>query len=145
MGKVPVNGDPFTYKMISSGKGRTTCAYFTQDGKQILFASTYKGGADCPPVPDRTKYGNKYIWPVYASYDIFSMDTAGKKVKQLTNTAGYDAEATLSYDGRKMIFTSMRSGDLDLYSMDLKSGKTIRITNTLGYVGAPGLAVTAKK
>ncbi len=129
MGKVPKKGEPFQYKLISSGKGRTTCAFFTHDNKHIVFASTQKGNADCPPVPDRAKYGNRYIWPVYDSYDIFITDTAGKKIKQLTSNPGYDAEATISTDGQKMIFTSTRNGDLDLYVMDLKSGKIKQVTN----------------
>jgi Tol biopolymer transport system component len=93
-------------------------------------------GADsCPPVPDRAKYGNKYIWPLYNSYDIFMADMSGKIVKQITSAKGYDAEATLSPDGKKMIYCSDKSGDLELYVMDLKSGKEIRVTNELGYDG----------
>ena len=135
VGKVPKAGEPFQYKMVSSGKGRTTCAFFTRDNKHIIYASTHLGGAECPPVPDRSKYGNRYIWPVYASYDLFMTDLEGNVVKQLTNTPGYDAEATLSADGRRMIFTSTRDGDLDLYVMDLKTGTTTRVTNQLGYDG----------
>ena len=145
MGKVPKGGETFQYKMISSGKGRTTCAFFTKDNKHIVYASTHKGGNECPPVPDRTKYGNRYIWPVYDSYDIFIGDTAGKKIKQLTTTAGYDAEATISPDGSKMIFTSTRNGDLDLYIMDLKTGKTKQVTNLLGYDGGAWFSHDGKK
>ncbi|MFY9464052.1 MAG: hypothetical protein WAP48_03135, partial [Sediminibacterium sp.] len=95
IGKVPEkSGDPFTYKMISSGKGRTTCAYFMPNGKQVIYASTHEGSADCPPVPDRSKYGNRYIWPLYSSYDIYMSDLDGKIVKKLTTAKGYDAEAT---------------------------------------------------
>jgi hypothetical protein len=42
IGKVPKPGEKFTYKMVSSGKGRTTCSYFLPDGKHILYASTHK-------------------------------------------------------------------------------------------------------
>lgn len=135
VGKTPKRGEPFHYRMVSTGKGRTTCAFFTKEGKHIVYASTHKAGDACPPVPDRSKYGNRYIWPVYESYDLFVTDLQGKKVKQLTHTPGYDAEATLSPDGRQMIFTSTRDGDLDLYVMDLKNGKTKRITTALGYDG----------
>ncbi|MBS1590793.1 MAG: PD40 domain-containing protein [Bacteroidetes bacterium] len=146
IGKVPTKaGEKFTYKMISSGKGRTTCAYFLPDGKHIIYASTYLGGDACPPVPDRAKYGNKYIWPIYDSYDIFLADTSGKIIKQLTKTKGYDAEATLSPDGKKMIFTSMRDGDLDLYVMDLKTEKVTRITHELGYDGGAWFSPDGKK
>lgn len=136
IGKVPEKaGDKFEYKMVSTGKGRTTCAYFTKDGKHIIYASTHLDADTCPPVPDRKKYGNKYIWPLYESFDIFMADLDGKIVKQLTNSKGYDAEATLSPNGKKMIYTSDKDGDIDLYIMDLKSGKEKRITTALGYDG----------
>ena len=80
-GKVPQGKDEkFSYKMISPGKGRTTCAFFTKDNKHVIYASTHLGGDSCPPVPDRTKYGNRYIWPLYDSYDIFMADLNGKIV-----------------------------------------------------------------
>lgn len=136
VGKVPTKkGETFNYKMVSTGKGRTTCAFFTKDGKHIIYASTHLGSSECPPVPDRAKYGNKYIWPLYSSFDIFMTDLDGKIVKQLTNSPYYDAEATLSPDGKKMIYTSTKDGDIELYIMDLESGKEQRITNALGYDG----------
>jgi TolB protein len=146
VGKIPQKpGDKFEPRRISSGKGRTSCAFFTKDGKHIIYASTHLGGDDCPPVPDRSKYGNRYLWAVYQSYDIFMSDLDGKIVKRLTNTPGYDAEATLSPDGKKMIFTSMREGDLDLYVMDLKSEKVNRITHELGYDGGAWFSPDGKK
>ncbi len=135
VGNVPAPGQPFKYTMVNNGKGRTTCGYFLKDGKHIVYASTYLGGDSCPPVPDRSKFGNKYIWPVYDSYDIFMADVDGKNIQRLTDEPGYDAEATVSPDGRTMVFTSMRDGDLDLYLMDLQSRKVTRITSTLGYDG----------
>ena len=84
IGKVPQQGEKFEYKMVSTGKGRTTCPYFTKDGKHIIYASTHLAADTCPPVPDRKKYGNKYIWPLYDGYDIFMADLDGKIVKQLT-------------------------------------------------------------
>ncbi|AXY78183.1 hypothetical protein D3H65_31135 [Paraflavitalea soli] len=145
IGKVPARGEKFEYKLVSTGKGRTTCGFFTKDGKHIIYASTHLGGPDCPPVPDRSKYGNKYIWPLYASFDIFMADLDGKIVKQLTRSKGYDAEATLSPDGNKMIYTSVKDGDIDLYIMDLKTGKEKRITNTLGYDGGAWFSPDGKK
>lgn len=136
VGKVPTKpGEAFTYKRISSGTGRTTCPFFTKDGKHIIYASTHLGSTDCPPTPDRAKYGNRYIWPLYDSYDIFMADLDGNIVKQLTHSKGYDAEATLSPDGEKMLYTSDKDGDIDLYIMDLKTGQEKRITNMLGYDG----------
>ena len=136
MGKIPTEpGEQFKPSLLSNGMGRTTCSYFYPDGKHILFASTHLGGKDCPPIPDRSKYGNKYIWPIYESFDIFKANRKGKIVKQLTHTNGYDAEATISPKGDKIMFTSMRDGDLDLYTMDLNGKHVKRITSTLGYDG----------
>ena len=146
IGKLPEKfGDPFTYKMISSGKGRTTCGFFLPDGKHIIYGSTHLGADTCPPLPDRSKYGNKYIWPIYDSYDIFLATLDGKIIKQLTTTKGYDAEGTISPDGKKMIFTSVRDGDLDLYMMDLKTYKVTRITKELGYDGGAWFSPDGKK
>lgn len=146
VGKLPAKpGDKFEYKMVSTGKGRTTCGSFTKDGKHIIYASTHLAGDACPPVPDRSKYGNKYIWPLYDSYDIFMATLDGKIVKQLTNAKGYDAEATLSPDGKKMIYTSDKDGDIDLYIMDLATGKEKRVTNTLGYDGGAWFSPDGKK
>jgi len=145
MGKVPAPGEKFEYKPISSGKGRTTCAYFTKDGKHIIYASTHLAGDQCPPVPDRAKYGNKYIWPLYSSYDIFMADLKGNIVKRLTHSNAYDAEATLSPDGKKMIYTSTKDGDIELYIMNLKTGKGKRITHSLGYDGGAWFSPNGKK
>jgi TolB protein len=146
MGKVPEKaGDKFEYKLISTGKGRTTCPFFTKDGRHIIYASTHLGGDACPPVPDRAKYGNKYIWPLYDTYDIFMADLNGRIVKQLTHSKGYDAEATLSPDGKKMIYTSDKDGDIDLYIMDLDKGTEKRVTNTLGYDGGAWFSPDGKK
>ncbi|WP_121357374.1 TolB family protein [Flavisolibacter nicotianae] len=144
-GKVPAPGEPFVYKRISSGKGRTTCPFFTKDNRHIIYASTHENADTCPPLPDRSRYGNKYIWPVYSSYDIYMADLEGKIVRKLTDTPGYDAEATLSPDGKKMLFTSMRNGDLDLYVMDLQNGKVVQVTNTPGYDGGAWFSRDGKK
>lgn len=145
IGKIPAPGETFQPRMISTGKGRTTCGAFTKDGKHVIYASTHLGADSCPPVPDRKKYGNKYIWPLYDSYDIFMADLNGKIVKQLTRSKGYDAEATLSPDGKKMIYTSTKDGDLELYIMDLKTGKERRITHDLGYDGGAWFSPDGKK
>jgi TolB protein len=145
IGTVPQQGERLFYKQVSNGKGRTTCGYFLPDGKHIIYASTHLAADSCPPVPERSKFGNRYIWPVYDSYDIFLADTNGNITKQLTNTKGYDAEGTLSPDGSKMIFTSIRNGDLDLYIMDLKTYKVKQITNTLGYDGGAWFSPDGEK
>lgn len=146
IGKIPETpGGKFEYHMLSNGNGRTTCGFFMKDGKHVLYASTFLGGDSCPPVPDRAKYGNKYIWPIYSSFDIFLADLDGRIEKRLTDQPGYDAEGTLSPDGSTMIFTSMRDGDPDLYSMDLKTQVVRRITHTPGYDGGAWFSPDGRK
>lgn len=146
VGKIPEReGEKFEPRLVSTGKGRTTCGAFLKDNKHVVFASTHHMNEVCPPVPDRAKYGNKYIWPLYPEYDIFVADLNGKITKQLTDNPGYDAEATISPDGKTMLFTSTRDGDIDLYTMDLKTGKTKRLTNQIGYDGGAWFSPDGKK
>jgi Tol biopolymer transport system component len=120
--------------LISTGEGRTTCSYFMPGDRSIIFASTHLASKSCPPVPPRRTDG-KYVWSIYDSYDIFVSDLKGNIIKQLTNTPGYDAEATVSPKGDKIVFTSLRSGDLELYTMDIDGSNVTQITNGLGYDG----------
>lgn len=145
MGKIPEGTEAFNPKLVSTGTGRTTCAFFYPNGKHILYGSTHLDNASCPPVPDRAKYGNRYIWPIYPGYDIFKADTSGKIIKRLTKTKGYDTEATISPKGDLIVFTSMRDGDLDLYTMNLKGKKVRRITTELGYDGGAWISPDGKK
>jgi len=119
--------------MLSTGKGRTTCAYFLPDNKHIIYASTHLGADECPETPLRKE--GKYIWPIYDTYDIFVADLQGKITKQLTNEKGYDAEPTVSPIGDKIVFTSTRNGDIDLYTMNLDGTDVKQITFELGYDG----------
>lgn len=119
---------------ISSGLGRTTCAYFMPDDESVIFASTHLQDSLCPEVPPRGPNG-EYVWPIYASYDIFTANLKGDLLAQLTDFPGYDAEATLSPQGDKIVFTSMRSGDLELYTCDLDGSNVFQVTDELGYDG----------
>jgi Tol biopolymer transport system component len=135
VGKLPEKmGDKFEYKLVSTGKGRTTCAYFMPDGKHILYASTHLADSTCPPVPDRSII-KKYVWPLYEGYDIFVSDLDGNITSKLTDFAGYDAEATISPKGDKIVFTSTRSGDIELYTMNIDGTNVKQITSDLGYDG----------
>lgn len=127
-----MNADGSNPTLVSTGKGKTTCAYFFADGEHILYASTHAGGDSCPPPPS---YERGYVWALYPSYDIYVSKTDGSDLRALTNTPGYDAEATISPDGTRIVFTSLRDGDLDLYAMNLDGSNVQRLTNELGYDG----------
>lgn len=126
--------DSIPPQMVSTGMGRTTCAYFMPGDSTVLYASTHLANPECPPVPERVE-GGAYVWPVYESFDIFVADLKGNIVAQLTDSPGYDAEATLSPNGDKILFTSTRSGDLELYTMNLDGTEVKQITSELGYDG----------
>jgi len=118
--------------MVSTGKGRTTCSYFLPNNN-IIYASTHEFDHLCPETPLRVD-GN-YVWPIYDTYDIYVADLEGNIVSKLTNEVGYDAEATVSPKGDKIVFTSDRSGDLELYTMNIDGTDVKQITYDLGYDG----------
>ena len=122
------------YKMESNGLGRTTCSYFLPGDSLILYASTQATVDTCPAEPDKKKIG-KYVWPLYNAYEIYVADLHGHVRRQLTKNDFYDAEATISPKGDRIIFTSTRNGDIDLYTMNLDGTDVKQVTNTLGYDG----------
>lgn len=120
--------------MISTSQGRTTCSYFLPGDSLIVYGSTHLADLNCPKDPPRSVNG-KYVWPIYEGYDIFVANLNGEIVSQLTSNEGYDAEATVSPIGDKIIFTSLRSGDLELYTMNLDGTDVRQLTDELGYDG----------
>jgi Tol biopolymer transport system component len=130
----PPAGTQATPKMVSNGQGRTTCGYFFPAGDRILYASTFRGSPECPPPPD---YSRGYVWAIYNSYAIYSSRPDGGDLRAISNAPGYNAEATISRDGRRVAFTSTRNGDLDIYVMDADGSNVRQLTNELGYDGGP--------
>ncbi len=127
-----MNADGSDQRLVSTGKGRTTCGYFLPDNRHILYASTHEAGEECPPPPDRRK---GYVWGVFPGYDIYLATDDGKIVKKLTNSPGYDAEATVNFRTGNVIYTSLASGDLELWRMKTDGSKKKQITKREGYDG----------
>ncbi len=127
-----MNIDGANQRLVSSGKGVTTCAFIAPDNHAIIYASTHLAGENCPLKPD---YSRGYVWPLYESYDIFKAGPNGGNLERLTHTPGYDAEAVFSPQGDKILFTSLRSGDLDLYLMNPDGSGVQRLTDEPGYDG----------
>jgi len=136
-----MNADGTDQHLVSTGKGRTTCGYFLADNKRIVYASTHAAGDACPPNPDRSK---GYVWGVF-DYDIFLATDQGKIEKRLTDTPGYDAEATVNWKTGNIIYTSRASGDLDLWTMKSDGSGRKQITKTPGYDGGPVFSRDGKK
>lgn len=128
-----INVDGTGLRRVSSGRGRTTCGYFFERDRQIFYSSTEHLGAACPPRPD---FSLGYVWALY-DYDIYAADSSGASPRRLTASARYDAEATLSPDGKTIVFTSLRDGDLEIYTMRVDGSNLRRLTRTLGYDGGP--------
>jgi Tol biopolymer transport system component len=119
--------------LVSAGEGRTTCSYFTfPDADRILYATTHLAGPECPPPPDRSA---GYVWALYDGYDIVSVAPDGSDLSRVTDTPGYDAEATVCPVDGRVIFTSVRDGDLELYTMNPDGSDVTRITSQPGYDG----------
>ena len=119
-------------RRVSNGLGRTTCGYFYDGGSRILYSSTFEHSSDCPARPDHSQ---GYVWPL-EPFEIYSARAAdGSDLRRLTRNDAYDAEATVSPDGKRVVFTSTRHGDLELYTMDVDGGDVRRVTRRVGYDG----------
>ncbi|WP_437225904.1 TolB family protein [Planctomicrobium sp. SH661] len=129
-------------RRISPGRGRTTCAYFTVDGKQILFASAHTSPdleAEEKKARDEQASGarRRYMWDFDPHMDMYVCNFDGTGLKQLTDSPGYDAEGSYSHDGKQVVFTSSRDGDPDLFIMDADGSNVRQLTNVPGYDGGP--------
>ena len=128
-------------RMVSTGDGRTTCGYFFPGGDRILYASTHVGATECPPPPS---FELGYVWAIYDSYDIFTAAPDGTGLTRITDTPGYDAEATIGPDGR-VVFTSVRDGDMEIYSMHGDGSDVRRLTDRQGPDGGPFFSADGSK
>ena len=144
-----MNIDGSNIKLVSTGGGRTTCGYWFQNGQRVLFSSTHATSRDCPPKPDFSK---GYVWPVYSSYRIYSAKPDGTDLKPLFprdlkkgEFPGYNAESVISPDGKKVVFTSDRGGDLDIWTMDINGKHAKQLTHELGYDGGPWWSPDGKR
>ncbi len=123
-------GEP---QLVSTGKGRTTCAYFSYPkGARVIYSSTHQEDPLCPPTPD---FSQGYVWPIYSSYELYDAAVDGSDLRRLTDNQAYDAEATMCPLDGSVIFTSTRDGDLELYRMKADGSEVVRLTDTPGYDG----------
>ena len=137
-----MNANGSGQRMISTGKGVTTCGYFLPDGKSIVYASTHEAAPECPPRPDRSK---GYVWAVYPNFELYVADDSGGNLRRLTDSPRYDAEATVNWKTKRIVYTSLASGDLDLWSMDADGANRRRLTESPGYDGGAFFSPDGRK
>ena len=137
-----MNIDGSDNKMISTGEGRTTCSYFLPGDTAIIYASTHLTDKNCPAPPDFSK---GYVWKLYETFDIYMAKPDGSSLRQITTTNGYDAEATVSPLGDKIVFTSTRDGDPEIYVMDIDGSNQKRLTFEKGYDGGAFFSLDGSK
>jgi TolB protein len=130
-----------TIRLVSTGTGATTCGYFFPGDRRVLYSSTHLTGPNCPPKPKRD---GAYRWAL-DDYDLFAVRIDGQEMQRLTSTPGYDAEATVSPDGKTIVWTSVKDGDLDLYAMNLDGTRVRRLTDSVGYDGGAFFSPDSKR
>ncbi|MDQ8153769.1 MAG: hypothetical protein P3B98_03815 [Gemmatimonadota bacterium] len=128
-------------KRISDGRGKVTCGWFFPGDTKLFFGSSTAHDSICPPRPDPSK---GYVWPL-DKYDIYTANRDGSDFKRLTNYNIYTAEGVLSPDGKKIVFTSLKDGDLEIYTMNADGTNVKRLTNTPGYDGGPWWSPDGKR
>jgi len=126
-----MNIDGSGMRRVSNGQGRTTCGYFIDNDRRIMYASTFKHDPACPAPPDQSR---GYVWPL-GHLEIYTSRLDGSDLRPLTSNGAYNAEATLSPDGKTIIFTSTKDGDIELYAMNVDGSNVRRLTHKLGYDG----------
>jgi Tol biopolymer transport system component len=126
-----INADGSGMRRVSNGLGRTTCGYFYQNDRRILYSSTFRHDPKCPARPDHS-FG--YVWPL-GHLEIYTSRLDGSDLRQLTSNGAYNAEATVSPDGARIVFTSTMDGDLELYTMAVDGTDLRRVTRRVGYDG----------
>ena len=136
-----INVDGSGMRRISNGLGRTTCGFFYANDRRVLYSSTFKHAPECPTPPDRS---HGYVWPL-GHLEIYTSKPDGSDLRQLTDNGAYNAEATLSWDGKRIIFTSTRDGDIDLYTMNVDGTDVRRITSRIGYDGGAWFSPDGKQ
>ena len=149
-------------RRVSTGIGKTTCAFFRPGTDEVLYASTHHDAFAQAKQEEELKFRasgqeRRYSWDYDEAMDIFSANRDGSNLKQLTGAPGYDAEASYSPDGKRIVFCSLRDAypksqlsakalkqlEVDpayfgeIYIMNADGSDQVRLTDSPGYDGGP--------
>ncbi len=132
-------------KLVSTGLGNCTCAFFRPDGAKIIFASSHSdpsnpsnAQANVTQAPGYKRDNQNYAWEFTPYMNIYEANPDGSDLVALTSGPGYSAECAYSSDGSQIVFASNRSGQMQLYTMHCDGSNLQQITNTeQGYNGGP--------
>jgi TolB protein len=142
----PADPGPRPPRRVSTGRGRTTCSWFSPDGSRLLFASSHldpnldatEAAARAEAAEDaRTGRRRRYKWDFDPFMELFTVRLDGSDLVRLTDAEGYDAECSFAPDGRSILFVSDRDGDPDIYVMDADGDNVRQLTDEPGYDGGP--------
>jgi TolB protein len=109
-----------------NNRGEDACSYFFPDGKRIVWTST-RDHLDLP----KGNYSDPKNYPQGA--EIYSSNLDGSDVKRLTNNTVYDAEVSVSPDGKWLLFGRQTAGKMDLWRMRSDGSEQTQVTHFEGW------------
>ena len=145
---------------ITPNGSKNTCGFFSPDGNTLIFASTGSRSATQPAASAAgyQRSSGTYKWEFPPEMEIYRADgweqavravdpARGTNLAQhaLTQNDAYDAEDAFSPDGKWIVFTSNRTGDLELYVMRPDGSGVVQLTHTKGYDGGPFFSPSGKQ
>ncbi len=137
-----MNADGSNKRLISTGKGRTTCSYFTPKGDWVYFSSTHEKDPGAQKPLDMSK---GYLWMVNPKFSLYRSKPDGSGLQKLIDKNAYVGETTIDPNGRFLTFTSDFEGDLEIYRAKMDGTGIRRLTNNVGYDGGPFISWDGRK
>lgn len=122
-------------RMVSTGRGACTCAFFRPDGKKIIFASSHEDpllndSLYEPSVPGYKREGGQYAWDFTPYMNIYEAEPDGSHLMPLTTGPAYHAECAYSPDGSRIVFASNSDGTMNIYTMKADGSDIRQVTHT---------------
>ena len=106
-----------------NGIGEDACSYYFPDGQKLIWTST-RDNLDLL----KGDWSNAKEYPTGA--ELYTSDLDGGNVVRLTSNKYYDAEVSVSPDGKKILFTRQIDGKCDLWVMNADGTDEHQVTFT---------------